>query len=130
MTDPKQTGGLPRLEAQMLLLHALGQPPQARAWLLAAVAAVSAPVLAQVDVGKPSEMRKLVPISLDGTMPPLGFRQYLAVDLLGSDPAGLQVLGRLDAKPRHSKASNASDPLHSARSAEVTSLWRLGVAVP
>ena len=30
-----QTGGLPRLEAQMLLLHALGQPPQARAWLLA-----------------------------------------------------------------------------------------------
>ena len=44
--------------------------------------------------------------------------------------AGLQVLGRLDAKPRHSKASNTSDPLHSARSAEVTSLWRLGVAGP
>ncbi|MDZ4128732.1 MAG: methyltransferase, partial [Hydrogenophaga sp.] len=40
--------------------------------------------------------------------------------------AGLKVLGRLDAKPRHSKASNTSDPLHSARSAEVTSLWRLG----
>ena len=30
-----QARGLPRLEAQMLLLHALGQPPQARAWLLA-----------------------------------------------------------------------------------------------
>jgi len=44
--------------------------------------------------------------------------------------AGLQVLGRLDAKPRHSKASNANDPLHSARAAEVTSLWRLGLAVP
>jgi SAM-dependent methyltransferase len=44
--------------------------------------------------------------------------------------AGLQVLGRLDAKPRHSKASNANDPLHSARSAEVTSLWRLGPAGP
>ncbi|MDO8906484.1 MAG: class I SAM-dependent methyltransferase [Hydrogenophaga sp.] len=44
--------------------------------------------------------------------------------------AGLQVLGRLDAKPRHSKASNANDPLHSARSAEVTSLWRLGLVVP
>lgn len=43
---------------------------------------------------------------------------------------GLQVLGRLDARPRHSKASNANDPLHSARSAEVTSLWRLGLAVP
>ena len=26
--------GLPRLEAQMLLLHVLGQPPHARAWLL------------------------------------------------------------------------------------------------
>ena len=30
-----QARGLPRLEAQMLLLHALGQPPHARAWLLA-----------------------------------------------------------------------------------------------
>ena len=30
-----QAQGLPRLEAQMLLLHVLGQPPQARAWLLA-----------------------------------------------------------------------------------------------
>ncbi|MBS3996957.1 MAG: class I SAM-dependent methyltransferase, partial [Hydrogenophaga sp.] len=42
--------------------------------------------------------------------------------------AGLRVLGRLDAKPRHGKASDASDPLHAARAAEVTSLWRLGVA--
>ena len=30
-----QACGLPRLEAQMLLLHALGQPPHARTWLLA-----------------------------------------------------------------------------------------------
>lgn len=30
-----QAGGVPRLEAQMLLLHALGQPSHARAWLLA-----------------------------------------------------------------------------------------------
>ncbi|MFT4195893.1 MAG: peptide chain release factor N(5)-glutamine methyltransferase, partial [Ottowia sp.] len=30
-----QSRGLPRLEAQMLLLHALGQPAHARAWLLA-----------------------------------------------------------------------------------------------
>ncbi len=42
--------------------------------------------------------------------------------------AGLVVLGRLDAKPRHGKASNPNDPLHSARAAELTSLWRLGVA--
>ena len=41
--------------------------------------------------------------------------------------AGLQVLDRLDVKPVHAKAQDASDPLHAARSAEVTSLWRLGV---
>ncbi len=39
--------------------------------------------------------------------------------------SGLKVLGRIDAKPRHPKASDASDPLHHARAAEVTSLWRL-----
>ena len=42
--------------------------------------------------------------------------------------AGLQVVGRLDTKPSHAKAQDASDPLHAARSAEVTSLWRLRVA--
>jgi methylase of polypeptide subunit release factors len=41
--------------------------------------------------------------------------------------AGLHVLGRHDVKPRHAKATDASDPLHVARAAEVTSLWRLGV---
>ncbi len=40
--------------------------------------------------------------------------------------AGLSVIGRLDARPRHPKASDPSDPLHRARAAEVTSLWRLG----
>ncbi len=39
--------------------------------------------------------------------------------------AGLQVQGRLDTRPRHGKSQDASDPLHAARSAEVTSLWRL-----
>ena len=38
-------------------------------------------VLDEASQGR--EMRKLVPVSLDGTMPPLGFRQYLAVDLRG-----------------------------------------------
>jgi len=42
--------------------------------------------------------------------------------------AGLQVLGRMDVKPVHGKAQDASDPLHAARAAEVTSLWRLGAA--
>ena len=41
--------------------------------------------------------------------------------------AGLQVLGRLDTRPRHGKAQDASDPLHAARAVEVTSLWRLGL---
>lgn len=42
--------------------------------------------------------------------------------------AGLQILGRLSAKPRHPKALDESDPLHQARKAEVTTLWRLGKA--
>jgi methylase of polypeptide subunit release factors len=40
--------------------------------------------------------------------------------------AGLQVLGRVDVRPTHAKASDASDPLHVARAKEVTTLWRLG----
>lgn len=48
-------------------------------------------------------------------------------DLLGwIAAAGLRVLGRLDTRPRHGKAQDAGDPLHAARAAEVTSLWRLG----
>ena len=41
--------------------------------------------------------------------------------------AGLQVLERLDIRPRHPKASDSADALHAARSQELTSLWRLGV---
>lgn len=39
--------------------------------------------------------------------------------------AGLLVAGRDDIKPVHRKAMDANDPLHKARRAEVTSLWRL-----
>ncbi|CAB3762778.1 methyltransferase [Paraburkholderia solisilvae] len=47
-------------------------------------------------------------------------------DLLAAiDRAGLAVAGREDIRPRHPKASDPSDPLHAARAAEVTSLWRL-----
>lgn len=42
--------------------------------------------------------------------------------------AGLAVLGRHDVKPRHAKAADAGDALHAARTAELTSLWRLGAA--
>ncbi|MDR0225641.1 MAG: class I SAM-dependent methyltransferase [Burkholderiaceae bacterium] len=41
------------------------------------------------------------------------------------EDAGLQVLGREDIRPRHGKSTDAADPLHAARAAEVTSLWRL-----
>jgi len=44
------------------------------------------------------------------------------------DAAGLKVDGRIDIKPHHPRATDQSDPLHAARSAEVTSLWRLVVA--
>ncbi|BCF98546.1 methylase [Paraburkholderia sp. PGU19] len=45
--------------------------------------------------------------------------------LAAIDNAGLVVVGREDIKPRHPKATDAADPLHAARQAEVTSLWRL-----
>lgn len=41
---------------------------------------------------------------------------------------GLQVLERLDTKPHHPKSKDDTDPLHAARAAEVTSLWRLARA--
>jgi len=43
------------------------------------------------------------------------------------DAAGLTAIGREDARPVHPKAADPSDPLHRARAAEVTSLWRLTV---
>ncbi|WP_077800056.1 class I SAM-dependent methyltransferase [Streptomyces sp. JHA26] len=39
--------------------------------------------------------------------------------------AHLRVVDRIDTRPRHPRAKDATDPLHTARSAEVTSLWRL-----
>jgi methylase of polypeptide subunit release factors len=39
--------------------------------------------------------------------------------------AGLRVQDRLDARPVHPRAADATDALHAARRAEVTSLWRL-----
>jgi methylase of polypeptide subunit release factors len=41
--------------------------------------------------------------------------------------AGLKVLARNEARPRHPKAADPDDPLHSARSREVTALWRLAL---
>jgi SAM-dependent methyltransferase len=41
------------------------------------------------------------------------------------EAAGLKILERVDVRPRHPRASDSTDPLHAARAAEVTSLWRL-----
>ncbi|HET9651877.1 MAG TPA: class I SAM-dependent methyltransferase, partial [Usitatibacter sp.] len=49
-------------------------------------------------------------------------------ELLGwIESAGLTVVDRLDARPMHPRSTDASDPLHEARKAEVTSLWRLAL---
>ena len=42
--------------------------------------------------------------------------------------AGLAVVDRSEATPTHRKSTDAHDPLHRARAAEVTSLWRLRAA--
>ncbi|MBO9356196.1 methyltransferase [Bordetella petrii] len=42
--------------------------------------------------------------------------------------AGLRVAGRLDARPAHPRAADQHDPLHAARAAETTTLWRLAAA--
>jgi hypothetical protein len=43
------------------------------------------------------------------------------------DAAGLAIVERTDVRPTHPKASDPDDPLHAARAAEVTSLWRLKI---
>lgn len=43
------------------------------------------------------------------------------------EQAGLLVVGRIDVRPSHPRVGDTTDPLHAARAAEVTSLWRLGV---
>ena len=54
----------------------------------------------------------------------LGLRSRESL-LAAINAAGLNVVGRLDTKPTHPRAADATDPLHAARAAEVTSLWRL-----
>jgi len=57
----------------------------------------------------------------------LGLRSRATL-LAAFDAAGLKLLGRHEIRPRHPRAGDASDPLHRARAAEMTSLWRLGAA--
>ena len=43
------------------------------------------------------------------------------------DEAGVKVIDRVHIKPQHKKVFDKTDPLHAARSKEVTSLWRLAL---
>ncbi len=54
----------------------------------------------------------------------LGLRSRAGL-LAAIEAAGLKVVARLDTRPTHPRAADESDPLHAARAAEVTSLWRL-----
>ncbi|MBI4292794.1 MAG: class I SAM-dependent methyltransferase [Betaproteobacteria bacterium] len=56
----------------------------------------------------------------------LGLRSRAEL-LAAFDAAGLRVAGRTDVRPHHPKVADATDPLHTARAAELTSLWRLVV---
>jgi methylase of polypeptide subunit release factors len=54
----------------------------------------------------------------------LGLRSR--AELLAAIAAGgLEVAGRIEARPAHPRSRDAADPLHAARAAELTSLWRL-----
>lgn len=49
-------------------------------------------------------------------------------ELLGwMETAGLKLVDKMDTKATHQKVADTSDPLHAARKAEITSLWRLAV---
>lgn len=48
--------------------------------------------------------------------------------LAAIEAGGLKVLGRMEVKPEHPKAMDATNPLAEARAKEVTSLWRLAAA--
>lgn len=41
------------------------------------------------------------------------------------EAGGLKVIEKTEIRPQHPKASDATDPLHAARAAEITFLWRL-----
>jgi methylase of polypeptide subunit release factors len=45
--------------------------------------------------------------------------------LAAVEAAHLRVADKIDTKPRHPRSKDSTDPLHAARSAETTSLWRL-----
>ncbi|MGI5488734.1 methyltransferase [Microtetraspora malaysiensis] len=47
--------------------------------------------------------------------------------LTAIEAAGLRVVNTSETRPRHPRVRDGADPLHAARAAEVTTLWRLAV---
>lgn len=56
----------------------------------------------------------------------LGLRSRRELELW-FDEAGMKVIHRIDTRPHHQKVFDQADALHTARSKEVTSLWRLSL---
>lgn len=57
----------------------------------------------------------------------LGLRtREVLLDLIAA--GGLRVIDRHDISPTHPRTQDTLDPLHAARAAEVTSVWRLGLS--
>jgi methylase of polypeptide subunit release factors len=54
----------------------------------------------------------------------LGLRSRLEF-LAWIEEAGLEIVGREDIRPQHKKVFDRAETLHTARAAEITSLWRL-----
>ncbi|MDB5776445.1 MAG: methylase [Herbaspirillum sp.] len=54
----------------------------------------------------------------------LGLRTRDALTAMFAE-AGLRVAGKHDIRPQHPRVDDATDVLHAARAAEITSLWRL-----
>lgn len=65
------------------------------------------------EAARGRELRKLVPVSLDGTLPPIGFRQYQSIDLSGwkgdaATPGIAAILRGIAAAGRTEQGSQAA----------------------
>jgi hypothetical protein len=89
------------------------------------------------EAGFGRDNSKLIPIALDGILPPLGFRQFQSIDLAkwkgkGEPPRAEQILRAIDTAkrgPGAGRASFAAKSLGPARSARQLPLRTVGLAV-
>jgi TolB-like protein/tetratricopeptide (TPR) repeat protein len=81
------------------------------------------------EAAKGRDLRRLVPISLDGTAPPLGFRQYQSIDLSGwhGNPAATEIASVVRAVA--AAARHATHRIDIGESAPTHGITRRGVLV-